>query len=230
MRTIDFTPPWYHRARATVSARHRAMVLCAGLAAGMVLVGGSGAAQLHWTREQLAHIRETSQQHQPLIQRIEALRTELAESQGRINRCEALAGGVPSHRILAELSRLVPAGTALTHVELKQPPRAAPKTAHPSTSGDGVTPAETADEMTADSPEDPAIDEGLGGEANSFASTGRLRVEGVTRTAGDVGRLVDGLSRSPICEHVKLEHSRPAAVQGRSVVEFRISCDVPHFE
>ncbi len=226
MRTIDFTPQWYHRARATVSARQRAMVLCAGLAAGMVLVAGSGAAQLHWTREQLTHIRETSQQHQPLIQRIETLRTELAGSQERISRCESLAGGVPSHRILAELSRLVPTGTALTHVELRQPARATPKPASRSETDDGVAAPGYDDEMSADSPEDLSAD----AKALSTATTGRLRVEGVTRTAGDVGRIVDGLSRSPICEHVKLDHSRPGAMQGRSVVEFRISCDVPLFE
>ncbi|MCC7293525.1 MAG: PilN domain-containing protein [Phycisphaerales bacterium] len=226
MRTIDFTPPWYRRACATVSARHRAMVLCAGLAAGMVMVGGSGAAQLHWTREQLAHIWETSQQHQPLIQRIEALRTELAGSQERISRCESLAGGVPSHAILAELSRLVPAGTALTHVELRQPPCAMPKPMSPSAANDGVLDAEPGDET----PDDLTQDMDAEVEAPTPASTGRLRVEGVTCTAGDVGRLVDGLSRSPICEHVKLDHSRPGAVQGRSVVAFRISCDVPLFE
>ncbi len=172
-----------------------------GILAGELILGSAGTfAQRASARQEISELQDSLQDQVELLRDLDELKVHLDSLRKKSDILSDVAGGVPVHGVLAELSRVTPDSMVLTHLHLTQR-------------------RHIRDLAASDSPGRPEDDEG-----------GILEITGRADSDIVVGVLMTSLADSVLFEDVKLTYSQPTEVEGRGVREFKITCSFPQFE
>ena len=122
MKEIDFIPDWYRanrRRRRDLAVRATCLAV---LAVAMIAASAGRYAQTAAAREDLAQLQASFESQEDVIHGLSVLELRLAELGANQQLVSDVAGGVPMHGVLAELSHLMPDAVTLTALRVAQGP------------------------------------------------------------------------------------------------------------
>jgi len=204
MRTLDFTPPSYRVALARRARRRRQafwLVILVGALGGWT---GTQHLRLERLEHKLASLQQVRARQEPMVLQSVALERDLEQVAARQTLYANLCGGARMHRVLAQLSTLLPDSVVLSQITIRYEDRlAAGSKANCRPDGPGHNLAEDCLNTT---------------------------LTGYAARVADVGRLVHGLTDSDLFTQVQMNYARAGEFMENPVRVFEIQCRLPQFE
>lgn len=203
MKEIDLTPEWYRANRKRKHAVVIRIVLLSVLVIELILGTAGVFVQKAAARQEMVELRNDFTRQTEVLQGFDKFLLQLDRLREKRALLSDVAGGAPMHRILAELSRLMPESTVLTAVRLTQQRRI----------GDADV-----------------IETDRSGDCELSECAGRIDITGWASSDVDVGVFMSNVAGSALFRDVNLTYSQPVVVNGRMARDFKLTCAFPQFE